>query len=274
VNSRSKTVRVVTSTGLKSIIAAALSWILRIIVSVVINTLLIVEAEPQCVFGLEVDMAYPEISQTFCDNAPRYDGVPNKIMAPVPQAALERLSHLHAESRLALRRSRLMARAVPAAGSLLVMGVGAALGGNAPMAPTFIWSLLVILGIGAVLRNHMRATSNLAGSASDLRAIFLYLGLVWGSGAFLALAPSAAALPWVLGAFAATPCLTLILLLGDFPAILAFAVPVTLMTITAALVQGGFVDVVPLLLLQGTMTLLLFRNRPRWGNIPAGLVLR
>ena len=219
-------------------------------------------------------MAYPEIRPTFTDNAPRHDALPDKIMAPLPQAALERLPQLHAESRLALRRSRLLARAVPAAGLLLLMGVGVALAGNAPMAQTFIWSFLVVLGIGAVLRNHIRATSNLAGSASDLRATFLYIGAAWGSGAFLALAPSKQRCPGFLPAFAALPCLALILLLGDIPAILTFAGPVTAMTVGAALTKGRWVDAVPLLVLQGALTLFLFRNRRRWGNIPPGLVLR
>ena len=56
-------------------------------------------------------MALPEFSAS-----PARDAPPQPVPAPLPGVALGRLPHLHDESRLALRRAGLLARAVPAAG--------------------------------------------------------------------------------------------------------------------------------------------------------------
>jgi hypothetical protein len=78
-------------------------------------------------------MACPETLPILSCNASLSDAAPAKIMAPLPRAALERLPQLYAEGRLALRRSRLLARAVPAAGP--AAGNGRA--GGAPLVPSF-----------------------------------------------------------------------------------------------------------------------------------------
>jgi hypothetical protein len=177
-------------------------------------------------------MALPEFS------SPPIHDAPQAVPAPLPAAALGRLPQLHDESRLALRRAGLMARAVPAAGSLLVLGTGTAMVGGGGLTATFLWSLLVFFGVAAVLVSHLRAASvfkDLAGSVADMRAILLYLGLAWGAGAFLALAPQPAAL--VIFTFA--PCLILGLMLGDAPAILAFTLPALALGLAALLLRAA-----------------------------------
>ncbi|MBV9550147.1 MAG: hypothetical protein JO256_10800 [Alphaproteobacteria bacterium] len=189
-------------------------------------------------------MALPEFAKPAANDAP----APLTVPAPLPAAALKRLPELHDESRLALRRASLMARAVPAAGSLLLLGTLTAMFGGGPLAPTFLWSLLVLAGVVAVLASHLRATSvfkDLAGSAADMRAILLYLGAAWGAGAFLAMAPQAAAL--VL--FAAVPSLVVARLLGDLPAILAFTAPATFLTFAALVLRTGNMGAAAILML-------------------------
>jgi hypothetical protein len=204
-------------------------------------------------------MALPEFATPHADNAPAPLAGP--LIASVPGAALRRLPELHDESRLALRRARLMTRAVPAAGSLLALGTLAAMFGGGALTPTFAWSLLVFLGVGAVLASHLRAASvfkDLPGSAADMRAILLYLGVAWGAGAFLALAPE----PVVLVLFALAPSLVLARLLGDLPAILAFTAPATLLTFAALSLRTGNMNAAALLMLfQAIGGFWLLRNR-------------
>ena len=205
-------------------------------------------------------MALPEYSFPRSENAL----APLKVPAPLPGAALRRLPELHDESRLALRRAGLMARAVPAAGSLLGLSTLAAMFGGGPLAPTFAWILAVFLGVAAVLASHLRAASvfkDLPGSAADMRAILLCMGVAWGAGAFLALAPQ----PATLVLFTTAPVLTLAPQLGDLPAILAFAAPASALGLAAILLRTGNMSAVAiLLLLQAAGGFFLLRNRT-WG---------
>lgn len=214
-------------------------------------------------------MALPEFSAS-----PARDAPPQPVPAPLPGVALGRLPHLHDESRLALRRAGLLARAVPAAGCLLVLGTLAAMFGGGGLGAAFLWSLLVFFGVAAVLASHLRAASvfkDLAGSAADMRAIFLYLGLAWGCGAFLALAPQ----PLMLVVFTLAPCLALGLLLGDVPAILAFAGPAVLCGLAALLLRAASpMGAGVLLALTGAAALLLRLRHGPPGASPPGLALR
>jgi hypothetical protein len=213
-------------------------------------------------------MALPEFS------APPARETPQPVPTPLPGVALGRLPHLHDESRLALRRAGLLARAVPAAGCLLVLGTLAAMFGGGGLAAAFLWSLLVFFGVAAVLASHLRAASvfkDLAGSAADMRAIFLYLGLAWGCGAFLALAPQ----PPALVVFTLAPCLMVGLLLGDGPAILAFAGPAVLCGLAALLLRAASpMGAGVLLALAGAAALLLRHRHGPPGAAPPGLALR
>jgi hypothetical protein len=203
-------------------------------------------------------MALPEFAPPISENAP--------LTASVPRAALRRLPLLHDESRLALRRANLMAQAVPAAGSLLGLGTLVAMFGGGALTPSFGWCVLVCLGVAAVLVSHLRAASvfkDLAGSMADMRAILLYVGLAWGSGAFLALAPHA---PQII-VFTALPCLVLGLLLGDLPAVLAFAAPVLLCGVSALLLRCGSVGgTAMLLMLTVLIAMALWQRRSRPGS--------
>lgn len=200
--------------------------------------------------------------------------IPGAITAPVPHMALDRLTALHDESRLALRRAGLLARATQAAGLLLAFGAVAALLGGGTLGATFLWSLLVLAGIVAVVASHLRTTAifkDMAGSAADLRAILLYLGVAWGLGAFLALSAE----PLRLIAFAVIPCIAVALLLRDGPAIAAFAGPVTLIAALAAQLRlENAWATGALLLLQGTIGLFLFARRRSAATTPPGLALR
>jgi hypothetical protein len=134
--------------------------------------------------------------------------------------------------------------------------------------------VLVLGGICAVLVSHLRTVAvfkDMAGSAADMRAILLYLGVAWGAGAFLALTPQA--LP--IAAFAVVPTLALALLLRDRPAILAFGAPVTALAATALWLRTGDTGAAALLLAaQGLIALFLLRKYGRTGTAPAGLALR
>ena len=207
-------------------------------------------------------MALPEFRPEFSD-PPAV-----KPTAP-PHAALSRLPELHEESRLALRRAGLNARAIPAAGVLLALATLTAMFGGGALAPTFAWSLAVFCGVTAVLVSHLRAASvfrDLAGSAADMRAILLYLGLAWGAGAFLALAPGVPALL----VFAAAPVLALAWLLADVPAVLAFAVPVSLCAVAALVLRNASLTGAALMLaLEGAIFLGLLRRRMAPGLAPS-----
>ena len=89
------------------------------------------------------------------------------------------------------------------------------------------------------------------------------LGAAWGLGAFLALVPQAAL---IIG-FAAVPSLALGLLLGDLPAILAFAGPVTFLSAAAIILRtGNMTAAAILLLLQAACGLFLLRSRRHAGT--------
>jgi hypothetical protein len=132
--------------------------------------------------------------------------------------------------------------------------------------------VLVCSGVAAVLVSHLRAASvfkDLAGSAADMRAILLYLGVAWGLGAFLALAPQAGPLI----AFAILPILAVGLMLGDVPAILAFCGPVLAATLAALLLRAASpAGAGILLVLTGAAAFLVWQRRTRPGTmVPAAL---
>lgn len=226
-------------------------------------------------------MALPEFQTAHPLGAPPLNAsgaitapMPGAITAPVPHAALARLPHLHDESRMALRRAGLMARTIPVAGLLLALGTMTALFGGGTLGATFVWSVAVIGGVIAVIASYLRTTAifkDMAGSTADLRAILLYLGVAWGMGAFLALAPQAL----VLIAFAVIPTLGVALLLRDNRAIAAFAGPVTILTAATCLLRlESALAAAALLLLQAAIGLFLFARRHRAGITPPGLALR
>jgi hypothetical protein len=100
---------------------------------------------------------------------------------------------------------------------------------------------------------------------ADMRAIFLYLGLAWGAGAFLALTPQPAALV----IFTLAPCLVLGLLLGDMPAVLAFTIPALASGLAALLLRAASPLGAAALLALAAATAPLLQRRAAGGVPPA-----
>jgi len=218
----------------------------------------------------------------------RSDSTPIEAMAleevPVlPLAALNALPQLHGEATQAANLAAFLDATVNAAGALVLLAMAALtfFAGTA-LKPCFIWSVLVLLAICALLRSYIRSTAAafdrvpMAEAAKDLRAILLYAGLAWGSGAFLVLSPATDPLSAVI--FAALPSLTLSLLLKDREGALAFLAPVTAVSVAAAILQSwpdSGLAVALLLMLQSAIAAhALLRGRTARAGLPDGLALR
>ena len=204
-------------------------------------------------------------------------------LAPLPLAALERLPLLHDESADNKELARFLAGAVYAAGALTLLGMAVlAFDAGATLKSCFAWALLVVIGVGAMLRSYIRSTAAmfdrtpLTEAAQDFRAILLYAGFAWGAGAFLVLPPVAG--PLAILVFAGLPSLGLALILKDQGGPLAFVIPVTILSLTAAILQpwaDAGLDAALLLMLQGSIVVrILLQNRRPRGRLPAGLLLR
>lgn len=201
-------------------------------------------------------------------------------LTPLPLAALEQLSRIHAEHAQAAQRMVFLRGTANAALALMLLGVAAlAFGAGTSLRLCFAWSLLVLLGIGALLRCHIRSTASdrvsLSEAAQDLRAILLYAGISWGTGALLVLPPATGPVLAVL--FAVLPSICVALLLRDQGGTLAFLVPVTAIGILAAILRpwpDAGLDTALLLMLQSGITAhAILRGRVA-EKIPAGLALR
>src|SRR3984957_7175859 len=149
--------------------------------------------------------------------------------APDPStlSALTRLSQIHAESSETTKLGRFLRSAVPAAAVLMRLGaLAVSIAGGASIKQEFAWSLLVLAGVGAMLRSYIKSIAQafdrapLREAAKDLRAILFYVGFAWGAGAFLLLGNNP--MPIVGLGFAVLPCLLLAPLLRDRVAILGF----------------------------------------------------
>ena len=172
-------------------------------------------------------------------NAPRSDSAPQP--GAIPHDYLARLPVLHAEAARDARLGGFLSRSVQAAGPLMLAGAASLFAGGGTLQSDFVWSVLVLAGIAAMIVNYLRGQPgtanrvNLDVAAADLRAILLYTGFAWGAGAFLALpaAPGAA----LALAFAAGPALLMAVLLKDEGGVAAFAGPCFGLAVTAALVK-------------------------------------
>jgi hypothetical protein len=197
-------------------------------------------------------------------------------------AALARLSQIHAETSEAAKLSRFLRAALPAAAVLMALGalaVGFASG--ASLKHEFAWALLVLAGVGAMLRSYIKSTAQafdrapLREAAKDLRAVMLYTGFAWGAGAFLVLGDNP--LPIMGLCFAVMPSVLLLPLLRDKAAILAFIAPVTLLTAAAVVLEGWggmAVALAILLVVQGSIVAGLALGGHARQSMPAGLSLR
>ena len=139
----------------------------------------------------------------------------------------------------------------------MLAGAAMLLAGGGSLKADFGWSLLVLLGVVAMIRNHIRGFARslrripLQEAASDLRVLLLYSGVAWGAGAWLVMPvmPS----PLLALGFALLPPLVLVMMLEDEKAAAAFTMPVVLLTAGAALTQDwhGAVWVAGIVLIAG-----------------------
>lgn len=224
--------------------------------------------------GADVALIEGQVPQSVDTGAPGFQS-----LQPLPLTALEQLSGLHAEQAHSIRRMKFLDQAVHAALALMLLGITAiALGAGTPLSWCFAWSLLMLLAIIGLLRCHLRGADrtadqpDLARAAGTLRAVLLYAGFAWGSGALLVLPATTQTLPALL--FAVAPSAVLAALLNDHKGVLRFLVPVTAITILAAILgpwPDAGLDTALFLMLQSGIAALVIRRRPE--KIPAGLLL-
>lgn len=157
--------------------------------------------------------------------------------------ALACLRSLHGEARRNLAFARFLERAPAACVILMLTGAlflaWAASADGAGLKASFAWAALMLLGIVAMIRLHIRGFARslrrtpLVEAASDLRQLLLYIGAVWGGGAFLIMPDLPA--PALVFSFAVLPSLGLALTLRDAEGFAAFATPTGLLTASATL---------------------------------------
>ncbi|MEJ0026976.1 MAG: hypothetical protein WDN01_13195 [Rhizomicrobium sp.] len=166
---------------------------------------------------------------------------PAQAEAPLPNA-LSRLAQIHADAVETARLANLLGRSLHATIAIAALAALAlALGGGAGLSRTVAWTVLLAVGLLAMLRAYayaMRQPFERAGLhafAQDIHACLLYAGFAWGAGAFLALpaaAPGGAAL-----LFAAAPAIAVAALLRERQALLLFLAPVAGLTSLACVIR-------------------------------------
>ena len=203
--------------------------------------------------------------------------------APLPVAVMEKLSRLHVENALTLRRTEFLRATVNIALAQILLGGALLLFiAGASLKDCFIWSLLVLLGIGGLLRCHIQASSSrqagpdsLDTNVRDMRAVLLYAGFAWGAGALLVLPPMSG--PVAVLSFTALPSLVVALLLKDRDGILAFLLPLTVIGVTAAILNHrpfAGLDTALLLMLQSGIAAYTILRARRRETLPSGLFVR
>lgn len=157
----------------------------------------------------------------------------------LPREALARLPGLYREQAQDLAQSRFLARSPLACMILLLAGALALLATGTSLKAGFGWSVLILIGITAMVRNFIRGAARslrrvpLAEAAHDLRVLLLYSGTAWAGGAFLLMPESPA--PALAFGFATGPAAGLALILKDAKGVLAFTAPVILGVAGAAI---------------------------------------
>lgn len=197
----------------------------------------------------------------------------------LPLAALDRLARLHVETSAAGRLVIFLRASVHAASFFMLMSASVLFLGGTTIGQDFSWTVLILIGVVALLHSYIRTNAAVfdripvSEAARNLRAIFFYMGLAWGVGAFLALPAELATLPAIL--FAATPALVLALLLKDARGLAAFVAPASALAVAAAFARSWQhlgLDIFLILVLQwGPILGIVMRRRTA---LPAGLALR
>lgn len=162
---------------------------------------------------------------------------------PVPFDRVAKLKVLHAEAREIAMLANLLGRTPYAAAFLFicVVIVSASSFGTIPLPELATWSVLMLIGVGAMLRSYRQAIaapferSSLRKFASDFVAISAYSGFAWGAGACLALQPTTS--PITLTIFAVLPCILVALTLRHRETVVAFTAPVAALAAFASVVR-------------------------------------
>jgi len=176
-------------------------------------------------------------------NSPAASFDPARPARAPDDTALTRLRSLHGEAGRNLALAQFVERVPAACVVLMIMGattlIWAAAAGGAGLKGGFAWSALVLLGIVAMVRLHIRGFARslrrtpLAEAGSDLRLLLFYTGAVWGGGAFLIMPDQPA--PALVFFFPALPSLGVALTLRDAQGFAAFAAPASALVAGAAL---------------------------------------
>ena len=207
---------------------------------------------------------------------PAVEGLPAPARDP-----LGRLAALHEEGSETQALARFLAGAVSAAGALMLLAMAIlSFAAGTALLPCFAWSLLVLIGVCLLLRSYIRSTAaasvtiSMHQAATELRALLVYCGFAWGAGGLMVLSPDVSVpVPLI---FAALPTLVLSMLLKDRDGALAFLVPVTGLTIGAAILRpwpDAGLDTALLLALQSLIAAHILMGARRQSG-PAGLALR
>jgi len=166
------------------------------------------------------------------------------VMAAIPHAALALLPALHREAGRDLDLLGLLAAsprfclALMAQAAMVLTWAG--MDGDISLGARFAWAAALLLGIAAITRNHIQGfarsprPASLAAMVRELRALFLFTGMVWGFGAFL-MVPATASSAFT---FIAAPVLAAALILRCEKAVLAFAAPASALAAIALWWRG------------------------------------
>ena len=181
--------------------------------------------------------------------------LPQPAQHPEQQTALRELPHqiagahvarlalLHDEARETAILANLLGRTPYAAGVLAAGAVATVLflRGTIPVVECAAWLMLMLVGVGAMLRNYAHAIAKpfergtLREFAYDLNAVVIYAGFAWGAGACLALARDVS--PFALAAFAAIVPAVLAVTLRTREMSLGFLAPVATLCAFAAVIR-------------------------------------
>lgn len=206
----------------------------------------------------------------------------NIVPAPVPvvrpgdpHVELARLAELHVEARETAILANLLGRA-PYAMVALAVAAGTAIAVSAASMPTAqiaTWLVLMIAGLGAMARAYGQAIAApferpaLKSFAQDLTAITLYLGFVWGAGAFLVLPPSSGIFTSLF--FAAGMSALFAGLARERNIALCFLAPASLLTAFACVLGTGGALAACLVLIAGGAVAATVMLAARWTASPS-----
>jgi hypothetical protein len=176
----------------------------------------------------------PEVEIFPARSEPRAEG---------PLTGLEKLAALHDEAREIAILANLLSRTPYVAAALSVFTIGAVLLslGTLPPAEPAAWTILMLIGVGALLRSYLRAIAQpfelgtLREFSADMNAILLYCGFAWGAGAFLALSPSSS--PIVVLGFTAGAAIVVAAILRAKEIILGFVAPTAILAAFATVLR-------------------------------------